>query len=441
MDDFIKSVHVHDVEKALTMQRNMRQLLLKGSFNLMNWCSNEITICHKLPQDLLAKPIEKLFHHENTERILGVKWSPFEDSIGIQIPKFDCFEGTVRTQRKALSLISKIFDPFGLISTFTITMKIQLQDIWKNGQMWDRPLEELAEQILTKTLRDMSQLADFKIPRYIGSTLNRNVQLHIFCDASKVATAKSAYLRITDVYGKTRLVFILLKTRVAPIKQQTIPKLELQASVYASRLRKKLNKELTLQIDQTVHWSDSTSVLGWIYNRNKELHKMFIANRIYEILEQSRKTEWRYVSTKENPADEGTRGLPASKIQDSSWIKGPPFLLLTEEHWPTQPTSIPIPTEPLPNLTSLYCNSIPKPRLIDCSRFSSWTKISSTTRVIFVVRNKIKNIQQTAAEINITTKLSFEAVSGRSFLKGNKRSTAKTKCQPKKSNNQLQPFP
>ena len=134
---------------------------------------------------------------------------------------------------------------------------------------------------------------------------------------------------------------------------------------------------------------------------------MFKANRIYEILEHSRKTEWRYISTKENPADEGTRGLPASKIQDSSLIKGPPFLLLTEEHWPTQPTTIPIPTEPLPNLTSLYCNSIPKPRLIDYSRFSSWRKILSTTRVISVVRNKMKNIQQTAAKINTTAQNFF----------------------------------
>ena len=201
---------------------------------------------------------------------------------------------------------------------------------------------------------------------------------------------------------KTRIVFILGKSCVAPLKQQTIPKLELQASVYASPLRKKLNEELTLRIDQTVHWSDSTSVLGWIYNRNKEQHKMFIANRIYEILEHSRKTEWRYVLTKDNPADEGTRGLPASKIRDSSWIKGPPFLLLTEEHWPTQPTSIPIPTEPLLNSTSLHCNSIPEPRLIDYSRFSSWTKVLSKTRAIFKVRNKMKNIQQTAAEINTT---------------------------------------
>ena len=54
MDDFIKSVN--DVEAALTMQRNMRQLLLKGSFNLTKWCSNEITFCQKLPHEVLAKP-------------------------------------------------------------------------------------------------------------------------------------------------------------------------------------------------------------------------------------------------------------------------------------------------------------------------------------------------------------------------------------------------
>ena len=120
---------MNDVEKAFTMQRSMRQLLLKGSFNLTKWSSNDFTFCQKLPQELLAKPIDKLFHHENTERILGLKWSPFEDSIGIQIPKFDCFGRTVWTQRKALSLISKILDPSGLISTFTITMKFQLQDI------------------------------------------------------------------------------------------------------------------------------------------------------------------------------------------------------------------------------------------------------------------------------------------------------------------------
>ena len=95
---------MNDVEEALIMQRNMRQLVLKCSFNLTKWCSNEGTFCRKLPEEFLAKPNDKLFNHEDTERVLHAKWNPFEDSIGIQIPKFDCFEKTVWTQRKALRL-------------------------------------------------------------------------------------------------------------------------------------------------------------------------------------------------------------------------------------------------------------------------------------------------------------------------------------------------
>ena len=130
---------------------------------MTKWCSNEITFCQKLPQERLAKSIDKLFYHENSERILGVKWSPFEDSIGKQIPKFVCFDKLVWIERKALSLITKIFDPFGLGSTFTITLMIQLQDSSKNGQTWDKPLEEVAELTLARTLRKLPQLAEFKI--------------------------------------------------------------------------------------------------------------------------------------------------------------------------------------------------------------------------------------------------------------------------------------
>ena len=53
-------------------------------------------------------------------------------------------------------------------------MKIKLGDNWKNGQMWYQPLEEAAKQTLTRTLRYMPQLAHFKVPRYIGPTLNSN---------------------------------------------------------------------------------------------------------------------------------------------------------------------------------------------------------------------------------------------------------------------------
>ena len=98
MDDFMR-------------QRNIRQLLLNGSFKITKRCSSAVTCCRKLPNELLAKPIDELFHHENNERFLGVKRSLSEDSIGIQRPKFDCLAKTVWSQRKALNLTSKIFNP------------------------------------------------------------------------------------------------------------------------------------------------------------------------------------------------------------------------------------------------------------------------------------------------------------------------------------------
>ena len=97
MDDFKKSMN--GVKEVLTMQRNIRQLLLKGCFNLKKLCRNETTFCRKLPEEVLENPIDKLFHHKNTERFLGVNWSRFEDSMELQIPKCGCFDKTVWTQR------------------------------------------------------------------------------------------------------------------------------------------------------------------------------------------------------------------------------------------------------------------------------------------------------------------------------------------------------
>ena len=101
MDDFIKSMN--DVQEGLTMQRNMRKLLQKGFVNLTKWCTKEITFCQILSEKILAKLIDELFHHENTGKILGVKWSTFEDSIGIQIHKFDCSEKQSGFSGKLLS--------------------------------------------------------------------------------------------------------------------------------------------------------------------------------------------------------------------------------------------------------------------------------------------------------------------------------------------------
>ena len=118
------------------------------------------------------------------------------------------------------------------------------------------------------------------------------------------------------------------------MKALTIPKLELQASLLAARLRKDVQKALTLDISRTFMWTDSTTVLQWIHSLEKQ--PVFVANCVAEILELTTTDEWNYVQSSNNPADAGTRGLSANALVESSWLKGPEFLKTPQ--WPFEPS-------------------------------------------------------------------------------------------------------
>ena len=111
---------------------------------------------------------------------------------------------------------------------------------------------------------------------------------------------------------------------MAPMKSMTVPKLELQAALLAARLKREITQALTVTANQLFKWTDSTTVLQWIKSNQKQ--PIFVANRVYEILEFTSVDQWNHVATKDNPADAGTRGMSAEILQLSSWVKGPHFL-------------------------------------------------------------------------------------------------------------------
>ena len=122
------------------------------------------------------------------------------------------------------------------------------------------------------------------------------------------------------------------KTRGGPLEPQAIPKLELQAAVYSCRLQRAFIKNTTLSISKITHWTDSTVVLHWIYNINNR-QKTYIANRQHEIRHSTAIGDWKYVPTKHNPADEGTRVLKTTELKHSQWMNGPAFLELPSHLW------------------------------------------------------------------------------------------------------------
>lgn len=163
-------------------------------------------------------------------------------------------------------------------------------------------------------------------------------QIHIFCDASEKAYGSVDYLRVEDPEGRITVSFIMARSRVAPKRQQMMPRLELCAALTGAQLAKVLQTELTLSIQSVVLWSDSTTVLSWIQSESNQ-YKVFVGTRVSEILDLTKPGSWRYINTDLNPADDITCGKTLLELsQPNRWSQGPLFLYQSSDHWPLNPS-------------------------------------------------------------------------------------------------------
>lgn len=197
---------------------------------------------------------------------------------------------------------------------------------------WDSPLsEELSVKFgnWTKQLVDLEKL---KIPRCIAASQDRNTwSLHEFSDASSSAFAACAFLRC-GLPGNVSVQLVMARSRVAPIKDSTIPRLELVGCLCGARLADKLRKIMELPSIPITYWTDSTTALAWI--KNDRNWGVFVAGRVKEIRQLSSTKDWRHVPGKFNPADIPSRGANVKTLIDTAWWEGPTWLKMEQELWP-----------------------------------------------------------------------------------------------------------
>lgn len=167
------------------------------------------------------------------------------------------------TKRGVVSTVSSIYDPLGFVSPYTIRAKMIFQDECRRRRDWDEPLTEDNIEAWEHWRKDLKELTNFRIPRRYtpaGIVHRSSVQLHHFCDASQRAYGMVSYLRIENE-GSIQCSFVFGKAKLAPLEQQTIPRLELCAAVLAEQADRYLRSELDMQLLDSVFWTDSTLVL------------------------------------------------------------------------------------------------------------------------------------------------------------------------------------
>ena len=142
----------------------------------------------------------------------------------------------------------------------------------------------------------------------------------------KLHTEQYVTSRLNTMDGEIRISFVIGKSRLAPIKLVTIPRLELCGAVLASRLHELVSKKLQFKIGRMYFWTDSMTVLRYLRN-TKSRFKTFVANRIAVIQDLTNVDDWRHIPGELNPADLASRGfMPSEPEKLLVWHEGPAFL-------------------------------------------------------------------------------------------------------------------
>lgn len=403
VDDCLKSVATED--KAVALARELMTLCASGGFHLTKWVSNSRALLSSIPDHERAAEVKDLdLEHDElpVERALGMQWCTSSDSFRfkIHLPDKPC------TRRGILSVVSSVYDPMGFLAPLLLPIKLILRDLCQEKKGWDEEIHEKECRTWMKWLTDLDKLSELRLnrcfkPPAFGPT--KAAQIHNFSDASRDGYGVVSYLLLTNDRGEKHVSFLMGKSRVAPLKQITIPRMELTAAMIAVKIDRMLKEELEVPLMESVFWTDSTTVLKYIENDALRF-KTFVANRVSFIREATTSSQWKYVNTTQNPADQASRGLKIQSFMESkSWFQGPSFLR-KEVEWPKQPEQCPYLTEDdveVKTSAAVSCTNSnectdPLNQLVEY--YSSWHKLKKAAAWILHLRRMLRHLSEKRKE-------------------------------------------
>ena len=425
LEMILKQLYVDDLlggadtrEKAVKAVTEVKETFADARMKMTKWLSNDPELQRMLMDGEIAREdvdgaLAYILTGQESTKVLGISWDPagdyftFDPSAIIAAAK----EATSLTKSQLLSISSRMFDPLGFLSPLIISIKIIFQELWQTGVGWK---EEVPAPLKTRWLDVMSGMEDLKglkIPRNlmpVSPDPEEPVELHVFCDASKAAYGAVAYLRSVKEDRDFHTCLVASKTRVAPLQEVSLPRLELLGAVLAARLANYILSSIHFKKISVWFWTDSTLALGWITG-DVNRWKTFVRNRVEEIRKLSSPEWWSHCPGLENPADLPSRGVSASALVGSQlWWEGPPWLRQPQDARPSRHLRAMEVEAEAPEVAAerravvvavSQQTSAPYP-LLDLIRYSSLTRVTRITAWMFrFLRNRKKELRAPREEV------------------------------------------
>ena len=267
------------------------------------------------------------------------------------------------------------------------------QKLCKENSAWDEPIPRRSKDewiIWKEKLRNLEKIKVAQCFKPRGFSKIKDASVHLFSDASETGYGQASYLQLVSEDNQIHCSLLIGKSRVTPTKYISIPRLELTAATLSIKMSQLTKRELELNDVTSIRehfWTYSQVVLGYINNESKRF-KLFVANRVQLLRDNSNTNQWHYVGTKNNPADDASRDLDVANTKKvQRWYNGPAFLWQPEESWSLEKDTCPILVESDPeikhevkvNVTRTCSNSVIA--WLD-ERTSEWTRMKKIIGIV-----------------------------------------------------------
>ncbi|XP_050339483.1 uncharacterized protein LOC126765841 [Bactrocera neohumeralis] len=240
VDDFLTSCTI--VEDTVTLAKNVSLILSNGCFRLRKWNSNRAAVLAKIGESF---SLHECNIHLPIATVLGLRWDPVSDELLFMVSLKQYNE--MPTKRRVLSDVAQLYDPTGFLVPAIISDKVFIQTLWSTGISWDTPLPKDLCHIWSKFRDDLSILDKVRVPRWLSMDATNRTSLFDFCDASQKAYAAVVYARTIDNDDKAKISLLTARTKVAPLKGATIPRLELCGAPLLAKTICNVRKALSLE--------------------------------------------------------------------------------------------------------------------------------------------------------------------------------------------------